>query len=391
MSQAISRSRPTLLSSDLYHPNWDQRRWVLPGRSRRETEVDVSTSTTVRNEDIAGNPHRPRGLRRNGSVFVVASSQCRSIRSSPTPRIQRRLTATLVPIWVVQATRILLFSVGLVLFAGCSDPNRIVIASKNFTEQIILGEMIAQHLENQTDLEVDRRLNLGGSFVCHQGLIAGQIDIYVEYTGTALAAILGELPSTDPDAVLARVREVYRDNFDVEWMEPLGFNNTFAILVRGVDARMLGLATISDAAAHTSDWVAGFGYEFAQREDGYPGLAETYGFRFPDTPRVMELGLTYRALADGQVDLIAGNSTDGLIDVLDLAMLDDDRLYFPPYDAVPIVRQEVLDQHPEVVEALRLLGGLISEAEMRQLNYRVDGAREDVKVVASEFLASKGL
>jgi glycine betaine/choline ABC-type transport system substrate-binding protein len=288
-------------------------------------------------------------------------------------------------------SRILLILVGLILVAGCSDPNRIVVGSKNFTEQIILGEMIAQHLENHTELSIDRRFNLGGSFVCHQGLVAGQLDIYVEYTGTALAAILEEPPSTDPDTVLTRVRQAYREAFDVEWMEPLGFNNTFTILVRGEDARMLGLGNISDTAPYTSDWVAGFGYEFSQREDGYQGLAASYGLEFPDTPRVMELGLTYQALAEGQVDLIAGNSTDGLIDVLDLVMLADDRQYFPPYDAVPIVRQEILDQYPEVGEALRLLGGLISEAEMRQLNYRVDGEREDVSIVVSEFLASKGM
>ncbi len=293
--------------------------------------------------------------------------------------------------WPTLPPRILLIFVVLTLLPGCSDPNRIVIGSKNFTEQIILGELIAQHLENQTELNVERRLNLGGSFVCHQGLIAGQLDMYVEYTGTALAAILEETPSTDPDTVLARVRQAYREEFDVEWMEPLGFNNTFAILVRGEDARRLDLENISDAAGYTSDWIAAFGYEFAQRADGYPGLAETYDLGFPDTPRVMELGLTYQALAGGQVDLIAGNSTDGLIDVLDLAMLTDDRQYFPPYDAVPIVRQETLDQHPEVREALGLLGGLISEEEMRQLNYRVDGERENVSVVVSEFLASKGL
>ena len=288
-------------------------------------------------------------------------------------------------------SRMFVLLAGLTLIGGCSDPDRIVIGSKNFTEQIILAEMVAQHLENQTDLTVDRRLNLGGTFVCHQSLIAGQLDLYIEYTGTALAAILEEPPLTDPDVVLNRVRQAYRDEFDVQWMDPLGFNNTFAILIRGTDARRLSLANISDVAPYTSDWTAGFGYEFSQREDGYPGLAEVYGLQFPDTPRVMELGLTYRALADGQVDLIAGNSTDGLIDVLDLAMLTDDLRYFPPYDAVPIVRSEVLEQHPEIENALQLLGGLISEAEMRQLNYRVDGESEDVALVASEFLASKGL
>ena len=279
----------------------------------------------------------------------------------------------------------------LALLAGCSNPDRIVIGSKNFTEQVILGELLAQHLENQTGLTVDRRLNLGGTFICHTGLVAGQLDIYVEYTGTALAAILEEAPSNDPETVLARVKEVYRSQFNVEWTEPLGFDNTFAIVVRGDDARDLDLSTISDAAPFTADWTAGFGFEFVQREDGYPGLAQTYGFQFPDPPRVMELGLIYQALVENQVDLIAGSATDGLIDALDLVMLEDDQRYFPPYDAVPLVRQELLERHPDVRDALRLLGGTISAEEMRGMNYRVDGDREDVKVVVAEFLESKGL
>ena len=277
------------------------------------------------------------------------------------------------------------------LVAGCSSENRIVIGSKNFTEQIILGELIAQHLERHTDLEVDRRLNLGGTFVCHEGMLAGQLDIYVEYTGTALAAILKEPPSSDPEAVLAAVRSAYRDQFGVEWTEPLGFNNTFAIIVRGDDARDLGLETISDAAPHTADWRAGFGYEFIEREDGYPGLVRTYGLRFPAAPRVMELGLTYRALAEGRIDLIAGNSTDGLIDALDLVILEDDLRYFPPYDAVPLIRIEVAEAHPKVREALRILGDQITESEMHRMNYRVDGEHQDVKTVVREFLESKGL
>ena len=277
-----------------------------------------------------------------------------------------------------------------VLSAGCSRENRIVIGSKNFTEQIILGELIAQHLERHTDLEVDRRLNLGGTFVCHEGMIAGQLDIYVEYTGTAQAAILKEPPSNDPEAVLAAVRSAYLDQFGVEWTEPLGFNNTFAIIVRGDDASDLGLETISDAAPHTADWSAGFGYEFIEREDGYPGLRETYGLQFPTAPRVMDLGLTYRAVADGDIDLIAGNSTDGLIDALGLVILEDNLRYFPPYDAVPLIRTEVAEAHPEVREALRILDGQITESDMRRMNYRVDGEREDVKVVVREFLETKG-
>ena len=277
------------------------------------------------------------------------------------------------------------------LLAGCANPDRVVIGSKNFTEQIILGEIIAQHLEKHTGLDIDRRLNLGGTFVCHEGLIAGQLDIYVEYTGTALAAILQAPPPNDSDTVLAAVRQTYGERFGVEWTEPLGFNNTFAIVVRGEDARRLGLSTISDASPHTREWIAGFGYEFIEREDGYPGLSSVYGFRFPAEPRVMDLGLTYQALSDGHVDLIAGDWTNGLIDALDLTILEDDRQYFPPYDAVPLVRRELIERHPEVREALALLGGKITEEEMREMNYRVDGEHADVKVVVREFLASKDL
>lgn len=279
----------------------------------------------------------------------------------------------------------------LVFLASCSNPDRIVIGSKNFTEQVILGELLAQHLENHTGLEVERRLNLGGTFICHEGILSGQLDIYVEYTGTALAAILEEPVMPDPDAVLRRVRDVYLDRFGIRWTEALGFNNTFAILVRGEDARDLGLTSISDAVAYTPDWTAGFGYEFVAREDGYRGLRDAYGLEFSSTPREMELGLIYQALAEGEVDLIAGNSTDGLIDALDLFMLEDDRGYFPPYDAVPIVRQETLERHPEVRDALRLLDGAISEEEMRRMNYRVDGERENVATVVAEFLVAKGL
>ncbi len=274
---------------------------------------------------------------------------------------------------------------------GCSgDPNRIVIGSKNFTEQVILGELLAQHIENQTDLTVDRRLNLGGTFICHEAIAAGQLDLYVEYTGTALAAILEEPPQNDPEGVLARVRDVYRDRFEIEWTEPLGFSNTFAIIVRGNDARALGLSAISDLVPHTSEWIPGFGYEFAERQDGYRGLVDAYGLEFSTAPRDMDLGLVYQALAEGEVDLIAGNSTDGLIDVLDLQILEDDLEYFPPYDAVPVVREETLEAHPELRDVLAMLGGMISEEEMRAMNYRVDAGSESPRAVAREFLAREG-
>jgi glycine betaine/choline ABC-type transport system substrate-binding protein len=275
-----------------------------------------------------------------------------------------------------------------VLLAACRGPDRIVVGSKNFTEQVILGELIAQQIERRTGLEVDRRLNLGGTLICHQAIVAGQIDIYPEYTGTGLTAILGEQPANDPAAVYARVRAAYAQRFDVDWTEPLGFNNTFAIIVRAGDAARFNLKTISDSAPFTRGWMAGFGYEFLERPDGYRGLVQTYNLQFPSEPRVMDLGLTYRALAGGQVDFIAGNSTDGLIDSLGLVVLEDDQRYFPPYDAAPLIRREIAQAHPAVVEALRELGGKISETDMRRLNYAVDGERRDVTAVAAEFLAT---
>jgi osmoprotectant transport system permease protein len=274
-----------------------------------------------------------------------------------------------------------------VTFSSCSNTDRIVVGSKNFTEQVILGELLAQQIERKTNLQVDRKLNLSGTLICHQSLTAGQIDMYVEYTGTGLTTILKEPPSSDSARVYETVKAAYKTKFGVEWTEPLGFNNTFAIIVRKSDAQSFNLKTISDAAPLTARWVAGFGYEFMEREDGYPGLAKTYGLQFPKSPSVMDLGLTYKAVAEKQVDFIAGNSTDGLIDALGLIVLEDDKHYFPPYDAVPLVRDAVVMKHPEVRQALRELGGQISAEQMRRMNYAVDGEHRDVKDVVREFLA----
>lgn len=283
---------------------------------------------------------------------------------------------------------ILLIFGAAVLAVSCTKPDRIVVGSKNFTEQVILGEMLAQQIERTTNLPVDRRLNMGGTFICHQALVAGQIDAYVEYTGTALTAILKKPVSTDAKQVYETVRRDYQTQFKAEWTEPLGFNNTFVIVVRGDDAQKLNLRTISDAAPFTGKWTAGFGYEFIEREDGYPGLSKLYDLHFPAPPRVMDLGLTYRALASGQVDVIAGNSTDGLIDTLHLLALEDDRHYFPPYDAVPLLREEVARMHPEVRKAFAALAGKITESDMRRLNYQVDGEHRDVATVVREFLST---
>jgi glycine betaine/choline ABC-type transport system substrate-binding protein len=254
---------------------------------------------------------------------------------------------------------------------------------------VILGELLSQQIERKTGIQVDRRLNLGGTLVCHQALVSGQIDTYVEYTGTGLTAILKEPPSTDSTKVYERVKAAYQSSFGVEWTEPLGFNNTFAMIMRKADAEKLGIRTITDAAPHTPTWTAGFGYEFTERQDGYTGLAKLYNLRFAAAPRVMDLGLTYRAVADGQVDFIAGNSTDGLIDALGLVVLEDDKHYFPPYDAVPLIRTPIIEKYPQVRNALESLAGKISEQEMRRMNYAVDGEHRDLKQVVRDFLDSK--
>lgn len=258
------------------------------------------------------------------------------------------------------------------------------VGSKNFTEQIVLGEIIAQTIEARTGVRVERRLNLGGTFICDRALRSGDIDVYVEYTGTAQTAIFHQPVVADSRRVFDDVRERYA-GAGLTLLEPLGFENTFAILVRGDDARRLGLRTISDLATHSPQWRAGFGYEFLQRRDGYPGLARTYGLRFPP-PTAMDLSLIYRALAERQVDLIAGDATSGLIDAYGLVMLADDRHYFPPYDAAAVARTAVLLAHPDVRGALDALSGRITAADMRRMNHAVDAGRRDPADVAREFL-----
>jgi osmoprotectant transport system substrate-binding protein len=286
-------------------------------------------------------------------------------------------------------TSVVLFSFGTLAACGPARQDRIVIGSKNFTEQLVLGEIIAQQIENKTHLPVERRFYLAGSYICQQALLSGRIDIYPEYTGTALTAILKENPNGSKEQVYRRVQSEYARRFQLSVGSPLGFNDTFAIEIRGEDARRLNLKTISQAAAFTPQWHAGFGYEFMERPDGFKGLAATYGLRFADAPRIMDLGLLARALKAKQIDLAAGNTTDGLIPALDLFVLDDDRHYFPPYEAVPIIRDQTLARHPEVKPALEALAGKISDDDMRRLNYAVDGQHQDVKQVVRAFLQRK--
>jgi len=278
------------------------------------------------------------------------------------------------------------------LFA-CRTPSapKITIGSKFFTEQVVLAELLAQHIEARTGIHVERKTNLGGTLLVHKAMQSGDLDLYVEYTGTALTAVLDESPQGDSAAVYRRVKQLYAQRFQFEVTEPLGFENTFAMVIRGDDAQRLHLRTISDIIPVAPKWHAGVGYEFLERPDGFKGWSERYTLHFAETPKVMDLGLIYRALVDHQVDIVAGNSTDGLIDSLHLVALEDDRHYFPPYDAVPIVRQATLAKFPQLRAALADLAGKLTATDMRRLNYAVDADQRDVAAVVRDFRASKGL
>src|SRR5262249_41009376 len=230
-------------------------------------------------------------------------------------------------------------------------------------------------------IPVERKTNLGGTLLIHKAMLAGDLDLYVEYTGTALTAVLGEKPQGDAMATYQRVKEQYAARFGLDVTEPLGFENTFAMVVRSEDAEKLHLKNMSDLAAVAPKWHAAVGYEFLERPDGFVGWSTTYGLKFAETPRVMDLGLLYRALTQHQADIVAGNSTDGLIEALHLVSLNDDRHYFPPYDAVPIVRRNALEENPALRAALSDLARKISVEEMRRMNSEVDAGQRDVKAV----------
>jgi osmoprotectant transport system substrate-binding protein len=273
--------------------------------------------------------------------------------------------------------------------SSCHKPTQphLTIGSKFFTEQVILAELLAQHIESRTNIPDDRKTNL-----VHKALLSGDLDLYVEYTGTALTAVLNESPGTDNSTTIYnRVKQQYAQRFNLDVTEPLGFENTFAMVVRGSDAQNLHLRVMSDLTPIAPKWRAGVGYEFLERPDGFPGWSSRYNLHFAAQPSVMDLGLLYRALLDHQVDIVAGNSTDGLIDSLHLFALEDDRHYFPPYDAVPIVRRASLEKFPQLRQALADLAGKLTAAEMRHLNAQVDADQRDVAAVVRAFRAAKNL
>jgi len=287
----------------------------------------------------------------------------------------------------------LLGMVAVLGIAGCAPPRpaRPVIGAKNFTEQVVLGELLAQHIEARTGMKVDRRFYLAGSYICQQALVAGRIDGYVEYTGTALTAILKQPVSKDPAQVRAAIRKLYRERYDIDVGESLGFENRFAMIVRDADAARLHVASLSQAAAVSPQWKLGVGYEFEERPDGLRGLSAAYGLKFAGSPRTMDLGLLYRAIGQGQVDIIAGNSTDGPIQPLHLTVLADDRHYFPPYEAVTLFREETYRRWPAIRPAVTELAGKITAQEMQAMNEAVDGEHQDPAAVVRAFRKRKGL
>lgn len=287
--------------------------------------------------------------------------------------------------------RVFLSTLTLLLTSCTSRRNRITVGSKNFTEQLILGELLTQLLAPTTRTPVESRFYLAGTYICHQALLAGRIDLYVEYTGTALVAVLKQHPSGGHQQVYKEVKDQYQRRFGLEVMPPLGFDNSFAIVMRSDDARRMRISKLSQLTPFAPQLRMGVGYEFLERRDGYNGLVNTYDLKFASAPRVMDLGLMYRALENRQVDLIAGANTDGLIAALKLVVLEDDRHYFPPYDAVPIVREDTLARHPEIRAALERLSGRISVDDMRRMNYAVDGEKQDAARVAHDFLVRQGL
>lgn len=284
--------------------------------------------------------------------------------------------------------RVAVLAAAILAFGSCQrGGTSIRIGSKNFSEQVLLGEIVAQALEGR-GVRVDRKLNLGGTFVCHKAILAGDLDLYPEYTGTAFTAILAKKPVSDPAAVRREVESEYAKRWGLVWSPPLGFENTFALIVRGEDARRWGLKTISDLKAHEAEIRPGFGYEFLEREDGFPGLVKAYGLNFSKRPAQMDLGLLYPALQSHQVDLIAGNSTDGLIAAIGAIVLEDDKHYFPPYEAAFVVRGQIWKNNADVREVLERLGGKLSAEAMRKLNAQLDKDKRRPEDVAKEFLKS---
>jgi osmoprotectant transport system substrate-binding protein len=277
-----------------------------------------------------------------------------------------------------------------VVLTGCGQKDTIVIGSKDFSENIILAEIFSQMIENHTDLKVDRKQNLGGTFVCFEAIKNGDIDIYPEYTGTALTAELNMDVISDADETYRVVSEEFVKQFGIAWLDQLGLNNTYTLATTADAAEQYNLETFSDLAAVAPDLVFGAEHEFFNRDDGFDGLSESYGLNFKDVLK-MNVSLKYQAIGDGQMEVTDAFATDGQIKQYNLKVLKDDKGFFPPYYVAPIVRNDTLSEHPEIREVLNMLSGKIDDATMQEMNYKADVEKQDIKKVATDFLKSSGL
>ncbi|NLV87081.1 MAG: glycine/betaine ABC transporter substrate-binding protein [Clostridiales bacterium] len=278
-----------------------------------------------------------------------------------------------------------------IALTGCAGSDKIVIGSKDFSENILLGEIFGQLVEAKTDIKVDRKLNLGGTFVCFEAIKKGDIDIYPDYTGTGLTAQLKMDVISDPDEAYRVVAEEFDKQFGIKWLEPFGFNNTYTLAVTQEVYKQYGMETFSDLAEISENLVFGAEHEFFDRQDGYDGLVETYSMTFKGEPKKMNVSLKYQAIGNGDMDVTDAFSTDGAIMQYDLVVLEDDLGFFPPYYAAPIIRNDTLEKHPELEDVLNVLADAIDDAAMTELNYKVDVEGQDVANVAKDFLTERGL
>lgn len=287
----------------------------------------------------------------------------------------------------------IILSIAMIIsFSGCeSKTKKVVIASKPMTEQYILAEMLTQLIEENTDIEVEQKLGIGGGTSNIQPAMEnGEIDIYPEYTGTGWLFVLKKDLINDPNELYEAVKKEYEDKYNIKWLGLYGFNNTFTLTIKKEKADELNIKNYSDLALKSKNLKFGAEYDFYEREDGYKGLEKIYGFKFKDKVE-LDIGLKYDAISSDNVDVINAFSTDAMLKKYDLKVLEDNENFFPSYYATTLVREETLEEYPELEEVLNKLEGMISNEDMIQMNYEVEQEKKDPKEVATKFLISKGL
>ncbi|MDQ0197793.1 ABC transporter permease/substrate-binding protein [Neobacillus ginsengisoli] len=293
--------------------------------------------------------------------------------------------------WMIGLSCMILAAGGaFTIYSKANAEDKIIIGSRNFSEQLILGNILADLIENKTNIKVERKLNLGGTQVTFSALNKGDIDMYVEYTGTGLVDILKKSPQSDPEQVYDTVQKEFNNKYKIQLLKPLGFNNTYALAVRQDTAKQYHLNTITDLAKVSSGLIIGPTIEFPNRADGLIGLTKTYNINFKDV-KAVDGGLRYTALNNHKSDVIDAFSTDGLLKAFHLRVLKDDKHFFPPYYAVPIIKKETLKKHPELKTIINSLSGKLTDEKMRDLNYKVDSLKQSPAKVAKEFLETEGL